>query len=292
MKKYILYILLSLFITFPAYSQVVPSYHQGFATGSLSKRPNLWRGLISAQKYSLGITGIVTTRDVSGFKKHGTMNGSMTIDDWVLSGNSRNPGYHLQFDGADDYVVSSGAAPTMSSPWTLSGLASSNVATGAGSFLTIFGFFLSSDQRVGIGFSDNSFKINSGGETPGTGSGYVIGELNRLTMVYDGTDLFLYVNGIFDYSVTPTGSNWQAATNLIVGAHTDNFGFTNGLADSILAWNRKLLPPEIWDIHQYPNAMFEPRDMILAKPPAAAPARRFINISQFIDNISDMYRYN
>ena len=76
--------------------------HSRFARGSLSKRPNLWKGLVGCWKPSLGVTGINTLRDVSGFGNHGTMNGSMTIDDWVIGGNPRLPVYAIELDGSND----------------------------------------------------------------------------------------------------------------------------------------------------------------------------------------------
>ena len=105
MKK-ILIIILFILIPLQVFGQsLLPSYKQGYArNASVSKRPNLWKGLVFSQKYSLGVTGITTTRDISGFKNHGTMNGSMTLDDWVISGNPRLPGYALDFEGTDDFV--------------------------------------------------------------------------------------------------------------------------------------------------------------------------------------------
>ena len=86
-------------------SLIRPSYHQNFARyAGESKRPNLWRGLVGCWKPSLGVTGITTLRDVSGFANHGTMNGSMTIDDWVISGNPKLPGYALDFDDMMDVL--------------------------------------------------------------------------------------------------------------------------------------------------------------------------------------------
>ena len=78
-----------------------PTYQQGFArSASESAYPSLWKGLVGAWAMGLGPTGIATLRDVSGNQNHGTIKGSMTSTDSVVSDGR----YALDFDGTDDGI--------------------------------------------------------------------------------------------------------------------------------------------------------------------------------------------
>jgi len=82
-----------------------PSYHQGFArSAGESAYPGLWQGLIGAWVPALGPTGNIL-RDVSGFGNHGTLTTMNPDTDWIISGDSRVPGYTLDYDGGDDVVI-------------------------------------------------------------------------------------------------------------------------------------------------------------------------------------------
>jgi hypothetical protein len=100
----------------------------------------------------------------------------------------------------------------------------------------------------------------------------------------------LYENGILIDSLTAThGFIGPDATNLVLGGRGTAFSF-NGLIGLCGMHRRILLPSEIADMYQYPNAMFEPRDVILVKPPAGAPAaRRIIIISQLFKGFEFLY---
>jgi len=86
----------------------VPNLSQGYARSEAeSAYPNLWKGLRGLWLPGIRTGGFGTNavRDFSGRAHHGTMNGSMTTDDWVIV--SRRPGlggYALDIDGVNDYV--------------------------------------------------------------------------------------------------------------------------------------------------------------------------------------------
>ncbi|GAB5378954.1 MAG: hypothetical protein Alis3KO_01110 [Aliiglaciecola sp.] len=71
-------------------------------------------------------------------------------------------------------------------------------------------------ERLALGVdvsAGNKWKIFSSGETPGTGTSTVTTDVwYKLDVLYDGTEIHLYVNGELEYSVTPTGSGWQSQT--------------------------------------------------------------------------------
>ena len=90
----------------------MPNLSQGYARSEAeSAYPNLWKGLRGLWLPGIRTGGMGTNavRDFSGRGNHGTMNGSMTTDDWVIS--KIRPGlsgYALDFDGigtaSGDYV--------------------------------------------------------------------------------------------------------------------------------------------------------------------------------------------
>lgn len=74
-----------------------------------SAYPDLWRGLIGCWAPMLGPQGITTLPDLSAYKGHGTLNGTMTGSDWVIA---PTDGYALDFDGTDDSATLSRLALT------------------------------------------------------------------------------------------------------------------------------------------------------------------------------------
>lgn len=83
-----------------------PSFREGFARSpGESEYPQLWKGLIGAWNPALGATGL-TLWDGSHLKNRGTV----TAAPFVVSNNSRSPGYVLDFDGSTSYVVLKGLA--------------------------------------------------------------------------------------------------------------------------------------------------------------------------------------
>lgn len=292
MKKYFLYILLLLFITYPVYGQSFrPSYKQGYArSASESIRPNLWKGLVFAQKYSLGVTGTTTTRDVSAVKNHGTMNGSMTIDDWVISGNLRMPGYALNLDGGNDHIsipdrdVFDSLGGTEFLTFCIWVKITALPASGESAF-----FSKQDDYEVSLEPS-GEFGLRTYGANTITGSPIVsTGKWVFLVLVWHiGVDATFYINSVFQKTsvisdTSPANSNVFA---IGLGDSASSTRYLNSIIDNSCVYIRKLLLSEISDMYKFPNAMFQLRDAVLVKPPAAPPSEELqvIIISKLMNN--------
>lgn len=76
-----------------------PSLQMIARSGSESRFPQLWRGLVGAWAPCLGPTG-ATLRDWSGRANHGTLTSMDPGTDWVLSGGNRA----LDVDATDDLI--------------------------------------------------------------------------------------------------------------------------------------------------------------------------------------------
>ena len=77
-----------------------PSYKSGYAHYSAeSANPELWKGLRGAWFPSMGVTG-GNLFDLSGQNNTGTLIDMAPASDWVIGGNSKSPGYVLDFDGS------------------------------------------------------------------------------------------------------------------------------------------------------------------------------------------------
>lgn len=306
MRKLLLYICLLLFISYPAYTQVRPSYHQGFVRhGSLSKRPNLWKGLASLWKPSLGVTGLGTDviKDISSYKNHGTTEASMTMSDWVLSGNPKLPGYALDLDGGDDSVgIADSPSLTITGAITMSAWIKIP-ATQGGSFVHIIGAYATSSPFAGYGFvvrTDDRLAYWSGAHGSWAESNDAIlsaGVWEHVVVRVSGTTATFYLNSIQQGTDTTEEPNAWSGTRAI-GARSDGTQNLEAVIDDVRIYNRALSAIEILDIYQHPNAMFEPRDVILVKAPAVAAPRRIIMISKYNrmirDSIKDTtsYLYN
>ncbi|KKM75164.1 hypothetical protein LCGC14_1392990 [marine sediment metagenome] len=296
MKK-ILIIILFILIPLNAFGQsLLPSYKQGYARNtSASMRPNLWKGLVGYWKPSLGVTGITTLRDISRFANHGTMQGSMSIEDWVIGGNPKSPGYVLDYEGTDDFIQTTNNTLLNADHMTLAvwfrvdGFADEQILLWQGEaggngwgpqdecHLTI-GDFITTDLNTvsfwwGIGnpqADDMSLNMASFSDTANwhlavvTISGINSSPVGEL--FFDGVS----VDTDTALSADLNTINWD--TDLRIGRPGTAARFFNGLIDNVCIWNRALLPAEILDMYVNPNAMFQLRSRVVAKAPAVAPS--------------------
>lgn len=276
-----------------------PSYHQGFATRGLSKRPNLWKGLIGCWKPSLGITGVATLRDVSGFENHGTMQGSMTIDDWVIGGNPRMPGYVLDFDSGDDHIdigdlegfdfideIFSIAA------WVYkTGDVGIEYIVSKGANFGGWGVYLD-----GVDPADINFVLGSNTIAKAVGA-LVVDEWHHLACTADGAGNSgkVYIDGVEKVSDVIDFENTANASVLSIGSDSGVLFFYGGVLDDIHIYNRVLSPVEVLDKFQHPNAMFQFRDMVIGKAPAVvvtvpdetlAPTMQLVNSGGMIGAVN------
>lgn len=155
-----------------------------------------------------------------------------------------------KFDGVSSFVTIS-ALPTMANPWTLSGWVKWAAIVNLGG---AFGFG-SGTNGVWAGTTATNFKILSNGETPGNGATTpTTGKWYHVALVWDGTKLNAYLNGVFEYNVTPTGSNWKSSTVTEFGKYDPSATFFNGSLDAIRTHARALSAWEIMRLYREPFA--------------------------------------
>lgn len=263
-------------------SIIIPSFRQGFARGSLSQRPNLWKGLVGCWKPSLGVTGMELI-DVSGWHNHGTLI-NMTLDDWAISGNPKLPGYALDFDGVDDYVeIADSDILTPSTALSIFVWVNAN-AWNATSDGLVFKYNGGDSQRswsMGMAATGKLQITLSSTVSPfngiqrrsttamGTGDWFAVG------FVFDGnsTSLRLYENGVELGTTDIIGSVPSSLANntrpVFIG-YNDLTDYFNGTIGDVRIYNRALSASEIWDIYQRSNAMFEFADMGMGRVVAVA----------------------
>lgn len=260
-------------------SLIRPSYHQGFARGSLSKRPNLWKGLIGCWKPSLGCTGIKTLRDVSGFGNHGTLSGSMTLDDWVISDNSRNPGYALDLDGTDDSIncgskdIFDNLEVFTLSTWINVPDQNAKAIVNKWDGLFEWMFMIISTLRIRA-------IANYDGENAQSITDHDVltaNTWNHVVFTFDVNGdaiIWVYIDGVkltsYSTQTAATGTiNDNSGFDLHIGSVDGTSNFFPGFIDDVRIYNRVLSPSEIWDTYQFPNAMFGFGDRVVGRAPFA-----------------------
>lgn len=243
-----------------------------FARGLASKRPNLWDGLIGLWKPSLGVTGLIL-RDISGFGNDGTLT-DMTIDDWVIGGNPRNPGYALDFDGVDDYVDPNTVFSSV--PLTLIAWVNLDVTGVNGDIISLSNDSITDNFiRLTYNSSATAFTIRARDDataaaittsitTPAVSTWF------HVTAVLSAIDnRKIYINGILEdtntTSKTPTLNNTTFGAVFLTGGPPTQF--LNGKIGGIHIYTRALSPSEILDMYLFPNAMFEYEDRFIPRAP-------------------------
>lgn len=170
-----------------------------------------------------------------------------------MSGSEWEAGKHgngLHFDGAEDrvdYADISGVVD-LTAEWTVMGWVNFDTKS---SYMAAIGFTDGTDTeglRLGVGGSGGAnVKMISKGETPSEGSALAAGEWHHLAMSWDGSVLRAYLDGVFDYSSTPTGTNWQSCTKFTVGAKHYSYDWFDGLVDDVRLYSTQLSESEIYD---------------------------------------------
>lgn len=191
--------------------------------------------------------GGIKANDISGRGNNGTLIGGPTWNNQSLS-----------FDGTNDYVVTGNYATSNSSPMTWSvwvnPTATSNNTNG------IIGYSTTSPERIALvsghsGANTDKWAIY----TPG--SGYIFGSthgLNQwyhLVMVFDGTNVSLYVNGVLD--ISPTAASYTAGTiPFAFGRFYYNLNgyYFPGSLDDVRVYNRALSAAEVQQLYETPFA--------------------------------------
>lgn len=197
-------------------------------------------GLIGCWLFNEGAGG--TLFDIAR-KNHGTFANAPTWTGGAF-------GQSLNFNAANQ-AVNVSAIPTMANPWTISGWVNWSTITNLAS---AFGFN-NSTNGVYIGTTATNLKIASNGETPGNGTTALsTGKWYHLALFWDGTKLNGYINGKFEYNVTPSGSNWKSATKTQFGVSDVGHTTLSAKLDTIRTHSRALSATEIMRLYTEPFA--------------------------------------
>lgn len=261
----------------PRGRQAPPSYHQDFAHNeSESAYPDLWKGLVGAWVPALGVTGIITLRDVSGYANHGTLNGAMTISDWQIFAKPEGhsyAAYRLELDGSDDFIEISSAVGLV------------DVTQGSfvvwGAFNTTGGLeilieafvdgsnFISLRKTAGdalvLRYREGAVNTDASAGTPGT-------TFHNVTGAWDASNVHIWDNGAL-IDTTSRGNDIVAPTVLQIGIQDG--GGSSALDGSVgmgLLYNRAITTNEALIHSQVFLAPFILRDRLAVKAPAAAAA--------------------
>lgn len=207
-------------------------------------------------------TGSLTVLDKSGNNLTGIMNGTMTISDWVPG----KFGSALDFDGSNDYVLSTGATQlqrTASNPWTIGGWYYIRNASGDVSTLT----------QVRKAASNHGYYLSYGIVTStistdyygGSGAYWRVRTTNDISLngwhhivaTHDGagyTGVKIYVDGVsvpltVSNAGSPTDITWTD-TRMSIGAD-EGASPLDGQADDVKIYNYARTPAQIaWEYNQ------------------------------------------
>ena len=141
------------------------------------------------------------------------------------------------YDGIADYMTvdSVNNSIDLSQPWMTSAWFNT---TDLNNFCSAIGFDADTGQEsLAVGNDDSGkLKIMSDGKTLGSGTSLVSGALYKADLTWNGTGASVYLNGIFDYGVTPSSAiDWDEIDTFRVGAlaSTGYTNFISGITDEI-----------------------------------------------------------
>ena len=199
-------------------------------------------------------TGTTSVYDTSGNGNTGTMNGSMTADDWVPG----KVGSALDFDGSDDYIsAGSSSFDPSASDFTISVWAFPRSSALEGSAArTLFA------QQDGTGTGRIWLQITNSnttwgsflaGSTKGSGVTVVLNTWANVVLVHNNSadTLTWYINGV-QGNTNSTVAVESATGNFIIGAHKlTTVGRYDGLLDDIRLYNYARTQAQIaWDYNR------------------------------------------
>ncbi len=249
---------------------IKPSFAHGFArNASESKTPHLWRGKVGHWVPNLGITGN-TLFDISGNGNHGTLNGSMTLDDWVVGRN----GYALDLDGINDWInIGNGASikpDSITAAFWIFNLADIEIVIGGSQ--APWGYeiaVVSNVIRMALDTTDQTLQFVSG-------STAIANNWHHAAITYNSGNgnNAIYVDGVDEgvsIAALSGALEYDAADDSIIGNRPQSLDFPfTGKIDDIRIYNRALIPSEIMELYQNPFADLELRRPIIGKAPVVA----------------------
>ena len=157
-----------------------------------------------------------------------------------------NGGY--MFDGANDRVniTNTGGDINITNIWTIGAWAKTRTTTTQGG---VTRRIVTKENQFGMAMSDQiSCRAGFNGGITVLVNSVSIDVWYHIMCVFNGTDIFLYVNGtLVNNGTDPLDSN---STNSILVGGRDTSGFFNGTIDEVAIWNRSLSASEIQQIYQ------------------------------------------
>lgn len=199
-----------------------------------------------------------TSYDISGYGNDGTHTNGAAISLQVPTNyfSTRS----VRMDGDDAYVAM-GSGPvenidySTTGEWTIAAWARRTGTPGDEGGRMIAGIYEEvgdNPEHLAMGLRTTGgityAKIFSLGETGGIGTTPIpLNDWVHYALIHKSDNTVeLYVNGLFEYSVTPSENNWQNADEFFVSGHDTAGEFSlNGHVDDVRLYNRAIDPAEI-----------------------------------------------
>lgn len=195
--------------------------------------------------------------DVSSNSNSGTLSNfslSGSNSNWVASdapivaranaNQIAGPGNGLEFDGSNDYVSVSNFLDPSSSSWTAEGWFNTDV-TSTSTLITQANGSASSNGRVYLRIANGVLETYLGGSKISGTTSLQTGEWYHAAIVYDGTTVKTYLNGLLEISKVKSISTCDG--DLIIGSNKSFASNFNGKMDEWRFWSSTRTQAEIQD---------------------------------------------
>ena len=221
-------------------AEILTLYKSGSEVVDKIQPVRLNKGLVGYWPFD-GNTIVNNVADLSGNGNNGLLQPTNATSSMKVAGKI---GQGLKFDGTTQYVSNTLSLPAANA----SGCAwfkSNNVAT---------------DQSIFSQGTNNNFRMRISGSflyayvgqdgggtksTDGTRAGLSSNVWTHSCMVFDGSTLKLYINGVFKQSVSAVTTLGTSALGFGIGAYQLSSSKFNGLIDDVRIYSRALNPAEV-----------------------------------------------
>jgi len=269
----------------------IPTWGSGFARGAYeSEAPEFWNRLVGAWVPSLGPTGSSLKNIARDFRgADGTLTNMDPATDWIIG----EHGYHLDFDGSNDWVdLGQKGFIDNQKNWSIAGLVKLDVTNtdqaiiwkGPSAFNQNGSFSIFFDDTEGASGNTNVFnfifRVESKFVRAVTATNFVSADVWYLVVgvAKFGVASKIYVNGKDETSFT-TETNTDAlnilAENEALGSNSDGDDrFLNGQLGFVMLFERDLTAIEAKNLYSDPFAWLrlKPRSQRVLVPVVVPPA--------------------
>jgi hypothetical protein len=236
-----------------------PSFASGFARSQADARyPELWEGLVYANDFTLGSTGL-RTHDLSGRGNVGSLQ-NMDGSNWGKDG--------LTFNGTDEYVSTENVPPLGTGDFSVAVWCSAVLPSSATSPV-MFGqgeFFDSGHWQMrivsgigGVRFGLLAFHTQGISIANPTEFSFGTGIMRHCCAVRKGTTCTLYQDGVPVAADTSASGDLSLTSAVYVGRNSDPDRFFPGTVATPSIYNRALSESEIRLLATRPQALVEQR---------------------------------